>query len=178
MSTKDTFENMAKNTWLAGLGTISSSKELIEKSIDSAQEKSNALYNDLLSRGEEVQGKIEKVQQKFKETGDEMSAKGLKLFGLKQRGKHDEKIAELNAKVETLSSLVEGLVEKRQSNEAVAKPAKKTTATRRRAAPKTDTKAKAVVKPKTTRTRKTATKATTTAASKSTTAAKADTKKS
>jgi hypothetical protein len=58
MSTKDTLENMVLNTWLAGLGSIDSSKEMLGKSIDAAQQNSNDLYNELLSRREEIQSKI------------------------------------------------------------------------------------------------------------------------
>jgi hypothetical protein len=41
MSTKATLKNMARNTWLAGLGSIDSSKEALGKSIDATQQKSN-----------------------------------------------------------------------------------------------------------------------------------------
>jgi hypothetical protein len=58
MSTKDTLENIVLNTWLAGLGSIDSSKEMLGKSIDAAQQNSNDLYNELLSRREEIQSKI------------------------------------------------------------------------------------------------------------------------
>ena len=45
MSTKDNLEHIARNTWLAGLGSIDSSKDALVKSIDAAQEKSNNLYD-------------------------------------------------------------------------------------------------------------------------------------
>lgn len=137
MSTKDTLENLAKNTWLAGLGSFDSSKEALSKSIDAAQEKSNSLYNDLITRGEEIQSKINHKR-------DELQAKGKSLFGLGSEKSQEEKLAELNAKVDALTTAVVTLIEKRKAEEAKAtkpkaaakaKP-KTTTRTASKAAPK------------------------------------------
>ena len=156
MSTKDTLESLAKNTWLAGLGSLDSSKEALSKSIDAAQEKSNSLYSDLISRGEEIQSKINHKR-------DELQAKGKSLFGLGSEKSQEEKLAELNAKVDALTTAVVTLIEKRKAQEAKA------------------TKAKAVAKPKAKATTKTVSTsapkaAPKTAASKATAAAKVDAK--
>jgi hypothetical protein len=152
MSTKDTLENMARNTWLAGLGSISSSKEAISKSIDVAQEKSNNLYNELLTRGEEIQNKIN-------DTTDEIQAKGKKFLGIYEDKSHEEKLAELNTAVDHLTNVVVNLIEKRSAAEAAieTKPTAKVKAT-----PKATTAKKPAVKatPKTATATKPAVKAT------------------
>lgn len=141
MSTKDTLENMAKNTFLAGLGSIDSSRDALAKSIDAAQEKSNSLYNELLSRGGEIQNKI------F-EKRDELQAKGRKFLGIKADKSQDEKIEQLNAKVDQLTTAVVALIEKRNAAKTTSKP-KVAAKPKAAAKPKTEAKPKAAAKPKT-----------------------------
>ncbi|MBA6391773.1 hypothetical protein H4J38_13445 [Colwellia sp. BRX10-3] len=117
MSTKDTLESMARNTWLAGLGSIDSSKEALGKSIDAAQQKSNNLYNELLSRGEEIQSKINDKK-------DEIQSKGKKILGLGSEKSQEEKLAQLNIAVDHLTNVVVNLIEKR-SAAALETPATK-----------------------------------------------------
>ena len=117
MSTKDTLENMARNTWLAGLGSIDSSKEALAKSIDVAQEKSNNLYNELLTRGEKIQSQI---FDKKDEIQAEIQAKGKKFLGLSAEKSDEEKLAQLNTAVDHLTSVVANLIEKRNAAEAEA----------------------------------------------------------
>ena len=138
MSAKDTLENMARNTWLAGLGSIDSSKETLGKSIDAAQEKSNNLYSELLTRGEEIQNKINDKK-------DEIQAKGKKFLGMNDKSQ-EEKLAQLSMTVDKLTDVVVKLVEKRSAEEAAAaKPAAKAKAAPK-AAKATET-AKKVAKP-------------------------------
>lgn len=146
MSTKDTLENMARNTWLAGLGSIDSSKDALGKSIDAAQAKSNSLYNEFLTRGEEIQSKLNHKK-------DEIQAKGKKLFGIGSQESQEEKLAQLNIAVDQLTSVVVNLIEKR--NTAAIASAKVT-----KAAPKATVKVtpKTVVAPKTAETIKNAEK--------------------
>jgi len=118
MSTKDTLENLARNTWLAGLGSINSSKEALGKSIDLAQEKSNKLYNELVTRGEEIE------------------AKGKKFLGMDSDQSHDEKLAQLNAAVDKLTTVVASLLEKHSA------PAAKLAKTTPKAEPKATTATK------------------------------------
>ncbi|MFT5636924.1 MAG: vacuolar-type H+-ATPase subunit H [Cognaticolwellia sp.] len=132
MSTKDTLESMARNTWLAGLGSIDSSKEALGKSIDAAQQKSNNLYNELLSRGEEIQSKINDKK-------DEIQSKGKKILGLGSEKSQEEKLAQLNIAVDHLTNVVVNLIEKR-SVPALATPATKPVA---KTAPKAATSTKA-----------------------------------
>lgn len=140
MSTKDTLENMARNTWLAGLGSINSSKEALGKSIDAAQEKSNNLYNELLTRGEEIQNKINDKK-------DEIQAKGKKFLGIDEEKSQEEKLAQLNTTVDQLTSVVVNLIEKRSATAAVTETKSAAKATPKRATAKpAETVKKAVSK--------------------------------
>lgn len=122
MSTKHTFEKMARNTWLAGLGSIESSLEMLSKSIDTAQEKSNSLYNEFLTKGEEIQGKIFDARNDFE-------TKGKKLFGMGSHAAHEEQLARLNEKVEQLTDVVNKLLAEKEKSAKPAKPAAKTAKT-------------------------------------------------
>lgn len=154
MSTKQTFEKIARNTWLAGLGSIESSIEVLSKSIDAAQEKSNHLYNEFLTRGEEIQDKMSKAT-------NDIEARSKKLFGMDAKNSHEEKLATLDAKVAQLTVLVDKLLEEKQAKAAANKTApKETSKAKPRAASKPATKAATKTTPAT-RTRKTAVKATT-----------------
>jgi hypothetical protein len=124
MSTKDNLENMAKNTWLAGLGSINSSKDALGKSIEAAQEKSNSIYNELMTRGE-------KIQRKIDDKKDEIQAKGKKLLGIGLNETQTEKLTQLNAAVDELTTVVAKLIEQRNAEakkvapKAARKPASK-----------------------------------------------------
>jgi hypothetical protein len=132
MSTKDTLENMARNTWLAGLGSIDSSKEALGKSIDAAQEKSNSLYSELLTRGE-------KIQSKINDKKDELQAKSKNFLGMGSEKSHEVKLAQLNTTIDHLTTVVVALIEKRNAAapKAPAKAAPK--ATTAKAEPKATT---------------------------------------
>jgi hypothetical protein len=117
MSAKDTLESMARNTWLAGLGSIDSSKEALGQSIDAAQQKSNNLYNELLSRGEEIQSKINDKK-------DEMQSKGKNILRLGSEKSQEEKLAQLTIAVDHLTTVVVNLIEKRSAT-ALATPVTK-----------------------------------------------------
>jgi hypothetical protein len=129
MSTKDTLENIARNTWLAGLGSIDSSKETLSKSINAAQEKSNNLYSELLTRGEEIQDKInvkkDDIQDKINVKKDDIHAKGKQLFYVNTKVSNEEKLAQLNAAVDQLTSVIVKLIEVRNSEALVTKLAPK-----------------------------------------------------
>jgi hypothetical protein len=155
MSTKQTFEKIARNTWLAGLGSIESSIEVLSKSIDAAQEKSNHLYNEFLTRGEEIQDKMSKAT-------NDIEARSKKLFGMDAKNSHEEKLATLDAKVAQLTVLVDKLLEEKQAKAAANNKTapKETSKAKPRAASKPATKAATKTTPAT-RTRKTAVKATT-----------------
>lgn len=131
MSTKDTFEDMARNAWLAGLGSIESSLKVLGKSIDAAQEKSSKLYNELLKRGEEMQSNIT-------DTKNDIESRGKQFFGIGPTELQEKKLAELSATVDHLTTVVVKLIEKK--NAATPKPRSRTKATA--AAKKTGVRAK------------------------------------
>ena len=139
MSTKDSLENIARNTWLAGLGSIDSSREALIKSIDAAQEKSNNLYNDLQTRGEVIQSKIndkkDEIQSKINATKDEIQSTSKLLFG-KASGISDEaKLAQLNTIVDKLTSDIAKLIEARNAKAIANELALKEAAKKSAAAP-------------------------------------------
>ena len=166
MSTKDNLENIARNTWLAGLGSIDSSKDALSKSIDAAQEKSNNLYNELQSRGEVIQHQIndkkDEIQHKINDKKNEIQAKGKKLLGMGSEISDEEKLIQLNASVDQLASVITQLVEARATQ---AKTASKNTSTAKTEgkgkksvpedAPKSATATKATKSPKTAKQAKT-----------------------
>jgi hypothetical protein len=164
MSTKDNLENMAKNTWLAGLGSINSSKDALGKSIEAAQEKSNSIYNELMTRGE-------KLQRKIDDKKDEIQAKGKKLLGIGLNDTQTEKLTQLNAAVDELTTVVAKLIEKRNAEakkvapKATRKPVAKV-ASKASAKPTAKSAPKKTVKTATKTAPKTATKTTTKAAAK------------
>ncbi|AEP29413.1 hypothetical protein [Brumicola nitratireducens] len=133
MSTKDTFEDMARNAWLAGLGSIESSLKVLGKSIDAAQEKSNRLYNELLKRGEEMQGNIT-------DTKNDIEKRSKKFFGIGSTELQEKKLAELNATVDHLTTVVVKLIEKRDATSPSVKPVQQKAV---KATPKTTSKTKA-----------------------------------
>jgi len=136
MSTKDTLENLARNTWLAGLGSIDSSKEALGKSIDAAQEKSNSLYSELLTRGE-------KIQSKINDKKDELQAKSKHFLGMASEKSHEVKLAQLNTTIDHLTTVVVALIEKRNAAAPKAPGKAEPKATTAKAEPKAEPKATA-----------------------------------
>jgi hypothetical protein len=136
MSAKHTLENMVRNTWLAGLGSIESSVEALSKSFDAAQEKSNNMYNELLTRGEEIQSKIN-------DTKVDIEARGKNLIGIVSGESHQEKLAKLNATIDHLTTDVVKLIEKHNAAASATKQAK----IANKIAPKSAVKTTSQVKP-------------------------------
>jgi hypothetical protein len=116
MSAKHTLENRIRNTWLAGLGSIESSVEALSKSFDAAQEKSNNIYNELLTRGEEIQSNIN-------DTKVDIEARGKNLIGIGSGESHQEKLAKLNATIDHLTTDVVKLIEKQNAAASATKQA-------------------------------------------------------
>jgi hypothetical protein len=116
MSAKHTLENRIRSTWLAGLGSIESSAEALSKSFDAAQEKSNNIYNELLTRGEEIQSNIN-------DTKVDIEARGKNLIGIGSGESHQEKLAKLNATIDHLTTNVVKLIEKQNAAASATKQA-------------------------------------------------------
>jgi len=154
MSTKDTVQKFARNVWLAGLGAYGKGTETVTQTIDKAYEESNQLFNDLVTRGSEIQTSLEaklKQQSLFEQRVDDVRAK----LGLTS-SVSDEQIDQLSAKVDALTEIVAALAQKRlaQATQDAQQASKADELPTETAEPE-----QATTKAKTTRTRKTSAKA-------------------
>nr|WP_297347307.1 hypothetical protein [uncultured Glaciecola sp.] len=140
MSAKHTLETMVRNTWLAGLGSIESSVGALSKSIDAAQKKSNNIYNELLTRGEEIQNKISDAKV-------DIEARGKKFIGTGSEESHEEKLAKLNVTVDHLTTVVVKLIEKHNAAASGTKQTQITKNTEPKSAAKVVPKAATKAKP-------------------------------
>ncbi len=124
MATTDKVNKFARNVWLAGLGAYGRSSETLTQKLDKAYEESNQLFNDLVSKGTEIQTTIDskiKEQNVFERKVDEVREK----LGLNQ-SVSEQQIDELTSKVDALTSIVTTLAEQRLAEqEAGEKPAVK-----------------------------------------------------
>jgi len=113
MTAKDKVENIMRNAWLAGLGTIESQREALVESLDKAQEKSEELYNKLIDRGEEVQDMLD---EKFDEKTQEIKNKGKKYFNCPSEDitkEQDEQLDKLFGIIDKLTDKATLIAEKR-----------------------------------------------------------------
>ena len=124
MSTKDKVQGFARNIWLAGLGAYGKGYETVTDKLDKAYEESNQLFNDLVTKGTEVQTSLEaklSAKSRFEDKVDEVREK----LGLNS-DVSDAQIDELTAKVEALTAIVTELAEKKLAEQQAAeKPAEK-----------------------------------------------------
>jgi len=104
MSTKDTVQKFARNVWLAGLGAYGKSAETFTEQFDKAYVESNQLFNDLLSKGDELNQSLQQRiadKTQFESKVDEVRAK----LGLNQTIS-DDQLDVLATKVEALTAAV------------------------------------------------------------------------
>jgi hypothetical protein len=121
MATKDKVQSFARNVWLAGLGAYGKGSESLTKKLDKTYEESNQLFNDLVSKGSEIQTSLEaKLKEKnlFEGKVDEVRQK----LGLNQDSS-DEQIELLTAKVDTLTNIVTELAERKLAEQEAAQAA-------------------------------------------------------
>lgn len=127
MSTKQRVEQVqsfARNIWLAGLGAYGKGSETVSEKLDKAYEESNQLFNDLVSKGTEIQTSLEakiKAKTQFEDKVDEVREK----LGL-NTDVSDAQIDELTAKVEALTVIVTELAQKKLEEAKEEKPARTT----------------------------------------------------
>ena len=150
MTAKDKVENIMRNAWLAGLGTIESQREALVESLDKAQEKSEELYNKLIDRGEEVQDMLD---EKFDEKTQEIKNKGKKYFNFQSEDiskEQDEQLDKLFGIIDKLTDKATLIAEKRlqdiQEKTVAVEKAKETAKKINAAKPVTKTAAKPVAK--------------------------------
>lgn len=118
MSTKDKVQGFARNIWLAGLGAYGKGSEVVTDKLDKAYEESNQLFNDLVTKGAEIQESMEakiKAKTQFESKVDEVREK----LGLNS-DVSDNQIDELTAKVEALTNIVTELAEKKLKEQQTA----------------------------------------------------------
>jgi len=111
MATKDKVQHFARNVWLAGLGAYGKGSETLTQKLDKAYEESNQLFNDLVSKGTEIQTSLEaklNAQNRFENKVDEVREK----LGLNESAS-EQQIDELTAKVDALTDIVAQLAERR-----------------------------------------------------------------
>lgn len=111
MATKDKVQHFARNVWLAGLGAYGKGSESLTEKLDKAYEESNQLFNDLVTKGTEIQTSLEtklKAQTNFESKVDEVREK----LGLGQQAT-EQQIDELTAKVEALTDIVTQLAQQK-----------------------------------------------------------------
>lgn len=104
MATKDKVQKFARNVWLAGLGAYGKGAETVTDKLDRAYEDSNQLFNELVSKGSEIQTSLEaklKAQTRFESKVDEVRDK----LGLNQTVS-EQQIEQLTVKVEALTDIV------------------------------------------------------------------------
>ena len=138
MSTTDKVNKFARNVWLAGLGAYGRSSETITKQLDKTYEESNQLFNDLVSKGAEIQATIDdKIKEKnvFERKVDEVREN----LGLNQSAS-EQQIDELTAKVDALASIVTALAEQKLAEQNPAEQATPSIASTEKADEKADEK--------------------------------------
>ncbi len=125
MSTKEKVQGFARNVWLAGLGAYGKGSEALTEKFDKAYEESNQLFNELVSKGAEIQTSLqEKLNAKtqFESKVDEVREK----LGLNS-DVSDDQITELTAKVDALTEVVSALAAKKLAEQEAAEKAPKAT---------------------------------------------------
>jgi poly(hydroxyalkanoate) granule-associated protein len=100
----DRFQEVGRNVWLAGLGTVSA--------IDDG---SRQFFSQLVERGEKVEKEVPSIEERFRDVGDELRTFGRNV----ERGVEDRMTATLERfgvpsrdDVKTLSDRVEELTRK------------------------------------------------------------------
>ena len=123
MNTVKNVEKAGRQVWLAGLGACLVGKEYAVKKLDELFEGTNALVNEVISKGHALEGELKgKLPKGFPQ--DEKIAELREKLGLNKESKHD-KIARLAAKIDALTDIVATIsVKAEQAKTQVAKPAK------------------------------------------------------
>ena len=157
-------EKAGRQAWLATLGTYAKGWEIISDKVPLTFDDASKFVNDLIDEGEKIETDLKEKVKSNNVLDEKIAALKVKL-GVETRS--DDKLAELNQKVDALTDEIEKLVDARlakiqaeQAKAVEAKPAEKAPA-KKPAAKKPAAKAEPAAKPaaKTTRARKTPVKA-------------------
>lgn len=128
MATLKDVEKLGRQAWLAGLGAYGSGWKFAVEKFDETYAKTGEVLNELITEGEKIEQDIQE-KLKAKEILDEKIVALKSKLGLDEPSE-DEKLQEIDAKVDKLTTAVNALVEARLAEQAPAKkaPAKKATA--------------------------------------------------
>jgi hypothetical protein len=104
MNTVKNVEKAGRQVWLASLGACLVGKEYAVKKLDELFEGTNALVNEVMSKGQALEGELkDKLPKGFPR--DEKIAELREKLGLNKDSKHD-KISSLAVKVDALTDMV------------------------------------------------------------------------
>ncbi|TQV76597.1 phasin family protein [Aliikangiella marina] len=118
-------EKLGRQAWLAGLGAYGSGWKYAVDKFDETYAKTGEMLNELITEGEKIEQDIQE-KLKAKEILDEKIVALKDKLGLNEPDEA-EKLQEIDAKVDKLTTAVNALVEARLAEQAPAKkaPAKK-----------------------------------------------------
>jgi ElaB/YqjD/DUF883 family membrane-anchored ribosome-binding protein len=108
VSTIKKIESIARNIWLAGLGSIDSNREKLSESFDKAQKKTTDLYNDLVEKGEQAQAKLD---AKVEENKTRVNDYGRKYFSVDFHVLEGQVSDSQLEKIDHLSEIVDSLTD-------------------------------------------------------------------
>jgi polyhydroxyalkanoate synthesis regulator phasin len=116
-------EDMARKVWLAGLGAYGKGYEEVKGRFESLSTDSNKLFNELVAKGEKLEtegkGKVEEVKTKVAEkTEIESRIETVRTKLGFNNTDTDQKIEELNAKIDALTDAVAKLAAKPAAKKA------------------------------------------------------------
>lgn len=158
-------EKAGRQAWLATLGTYAKGWEIISDKVPLTFDDASKFVNDLIDEGEKIETDLKEKVKSNNVLDEKIAALKVKL-GVDTSA--DDKLAELNQKVDALTDEIEKLVDARlakiqaeQAKAAEAKPATKTPAKKPAKKPAVKAEPRTAAEPatKATRTRKTPVKA-------------------
>ncbi|GAB5379954.1 MAG: hypothetical protein Alis3KO_14970 [Aliiglaciecola sp.] len=111
-------EEMARNIWLAGIGAYGKGYEEVKGRIETLSTDSNKVFAELVAKGEKIEAqgkvKVEEVKTKVAEkTEIEARVESLRTKLGFNKTDADQKIEELNAKIDALTDVVAKLAAKK-----------------------------------------------------------------
>ncbi|TRY31549.1 phasin-related domain-containing protein [Aliiglaciecola sp. M165] len=111
-------EEMARNIWLAGIGAYGKGYEEVKGRIETLSTDSNKVFAELVAKGEKIEAqgkvKVEEVKTKVAEkTEIEARVETLRTKLGFNKTDADQKIEELNAKIDALTDVVAKLAAKK-----------------------------------------------------------------
>lgn len=105
-------EDFAHKIWLAGLGAYGKGFDEAKGKFEELNSDASKLFNELVAKGEtleaEAKSKIKETQTELTDKADERIAQVRETLGLEGESSED-KIAELSAKIDALTDIVEKL---------------------------------------------------------------------